>query len=303
MSKLINAIWVEKYRPKEFKDLIFKHKEALIKNLKDKKAIPSFIFYSNSPGTGKTSTAKIIEMHLDLDMIKLNASDDRGIDNIREIKTFASSLSFNPDSKRCVFLDEADGLTGPAQDAMKVLMEDYSENCFFILSCNDISKISEPIQSRCVAYNFSDVDSKEVLARLVEINKREKVDLSDDELNEIMNISLPDIRKAIKIMQGVKRTGTKDFGSDSYKELLVAINNQDTNTLYQKILGEKNFDINGFVRYFIYKLYKTPGIYLEKRSSIALLLADVSKAWTIKADAEVVLLANLTEIMRIMHVK
>ena len=155
MTPLHRQIWTEAYRPQVFNDVIIDKKSLIENYLKEPNTIPSFLFSSAKPGTGKTTTAKIIAKTLKCDILSLNSSDERGIDTVRDkIKAFAESMSSLEGMKRCVFMDEADRSTSTAQDALKNIIETYSDNCFFIFTCNDISKITEPIRSRCVLINF-----------------------------------------------------------------------------------------------------------------------------------------------------
>ena len=135
LTPVQNAIYTEKYRPSSFDELIGDHKDIIQKYLDKPMEMPSFIFYSNSPGTGKTSMAKVIVKALKCDSEVINSSDERGIDVIREkVSLFARSMSSNDKTKKCVFMDEADGMLKAAQDSLRNLMETYASNCFFIFS-------------------------------------------------------------------------------------------------------------------------------------------------------------------------
>lgn len=303
MSKLLNAIWTEKYRPTSIKDIILSTdiKNSLLKYIQKPLEMPSFIFASASPGTGKTSLAKLLEKELDADFLRLNASDDRGIDNIREIKKFVMSFSTNPDVKRCVFLDEADGLTYQAQDAMKVLMEEHSKNCFFILSCNDISKISDPIKSRCIVYNFQEPPKDQILTLLTDIVKKENIPgVTEGNLNEIIGVYYPDIRYMIKELQSISVSGSSKtiVAKTEFQEVMKAINKKDMMFVYNKVYSE-GLDIHGFNRYFFQCLYKTEKMPPEKRAKIAMHLAEIEISWEIKSNAEIVFLAHIDQIMQI----
>lgn len=299
--KLNEIIWTEKYRPKTFDDLIFDQKEAIKSYLKNPKSIPSFIFYSNSPGTGKTSTAKIIASSLGADFTQINASDERGIDTIREkIKNFAQSLSSNPNLKRCIFLDEADGLTKQAQESMKALMEMYSSNCFFILSCNDLSKIIEPIRKgRCLNIDFSRPSKDEILARLKTICEQEGLNFSGLDLPNLVKKEYPDIRSMILALQTAKIEGKSTLVDVlSYSEMMKAIKEKNIKFVYEQVYGNK-FDIQGFIKHYFEKLFEASDkIPLEKLSRVAFLLADVEKNWQLGVNQEMVFLANVLEIMK-----
>lgn len=299
MSELTDALWVEKYRPSTFEDLICSEKETIKKYL-DSKSVPSFLFYSSNPGTGKTSTAKVICKTLDSDLLQINASDERGIDTIRDkIKQFAQSISSN-DKKRCVFLDESDGLTKQAQESMKSLMEMYSSNCFFILCCNDVSKIIEPIrEGRCVKIKFECPNSEQILDRLNYICEKEDIKTSPDELANLVEAFYPDIRSMILNLQNAKLTGIPvGPNTDKYKYFLRCMKKKDIESIY-KTTFSGDFDIRGFVKYYMALVFENHNkVNLNRLCYIANLLADIEKNWAIGVHMETVFLANIMEIIR-----
>ena len=190
-------LFVEKYRPQKFEDIIGID-ASLINNIKSN--LPHLLF-SGQPGTGKTTLAKVIIKELGLDSITLNASDERGIDVIRDkIKTFASTRSQN-DKVKLILLDEADALTGDSQTCLRNVMETYSNNCRFILTCNYLNKIIEPIQSRCIKVEFGNIKKEDIIKRLQFICKQENITYEDSALIKILKHSKSDIRKAINKIQ------------------------------------------------------------------------------------------------------
>ena len=295
MNELQNLIWQEKYRPSTFEGLIFKDKSDLLKFLGQGSAIPSFIFHSSSPGTGKTSTAKLIIKSLECDSLSLNSSSERGIDTIREkINTFSMSLSGNQE-KRCVFLDEADGLTKPAQDCLRNLMETYSDNCFFILSCNDLNKIISPIRSRCQIYNFDNPPRAEILTMVTWICEQEQL---VGDLEGLIDSYYPDIRSMVKALQEMKISSKpwapKKLDYELFLELIVNRQISDIVTLVYS--GE--FDIEGWNKWFFKYLFDNHTSYgLERCSKIAMCLADNEKAWAQNVNVEVMFLANILKII------
>lgn len=301
MSNLKDAVWTERYRPNDFEELIFENKENLKLYLKDKMSFPSLLFYSSSPGTGKTSTAHIIAREMKCDIRQINASDERGIDTIRDkIKLFAQSMSSNEGVKRCVFLDEADGLTKQAQESMKAIMETYSNNCFFILSCNDISKIIEPIRNgRTFTIDFSKPPKDQIIKRLLSINKKESINIKEEEIVKLVNNNYPDIRSMIVALHIAKienKTILVDFFS--YQEFMKAMKNKDVKYIYEAVYSHK-LDLHGFVRYYFEKLFElSDKVSLERLSRVANLLADIEKNWAIGVNLEIVFIANMLEIMK-----
>ncbi len=202
----IELPWVEKYRPKNLSEII--GHEEITKRLKgyvDKKNMPNMMF-SGPAGTGKTSSSialakEFFSTNFEQNFLELNASDDRGIDIVRNtIKDFARTLAFDSNFK-IIFLDECDALTQDAQQALRRTMEKYTKTCRFILSCNYSSKIIEPIQSRCVIYRFKPLGAKEINEQIQKISENEKITIDEKGKNAINYICQGDLRKAINILQ------------------------------------------------------------------------------------------------------
>lgn len=299
MNELQNLVFTEKYRPNKFEDLILENKSLILNYLKNPEALPSFILHSNRAGTGKTSTARTIINFLDCDYLVVNSSDERGIDTIRDkIKLFASSLSTNT-QKRCVFMDEFDGMTKQAQDCLRNLMETYANNCFFIFSCNDINKIIEPIRSRCVCINFEKPDRTEIVGRLMSICELEEI--STENIETLVNTYYPDIRTMINKLQECK-VEDKIFSIDekNFIEFLNLIRKKQISELYT-IVYSGSFQIiefNKWLFHYIFKNYQTLG--QDKASQIAFLLADNEKYWNEGVNLEIMFMSNIIKICNLM---
>ncbi len=198
--------WVEKYRPATLKDVIG-HEEitSRLQSYVDKKNLPNMLF-SGPAGTGKTSSSialakELFGKNFEQNFLELNASDDRGIDVVRNtIKDFARTLAFDSGFK-IIFLDECDALTSDAQQALRRTMEKYTKTCRFILSCNYSSKILEPIQSRCVIYRFKPLSAKDVEKQVSVIAEKEKLNIDEKAIKAINYVSQGDMRKTINILQ------------------------------------------------------------------------------------------------------
>jgi len=206
MSEVLlkNILWQEKYRPAKVMDVIGKSREKISMYLKNPQNIPNFLFVSATPGTGKTSMAKAIINELGCDYLLLNSSDERGVDAIREkVKEFSKTLSTNG-IRKCVFLDEADGLTPIAQPALRNLMETYSKNVFFILTCNYESKIIEPLVNRCVRIEFNKPQKEDIAEYLINICKNEELTYTKEGIEKLIQLEYPSIRGMVNTMQDLK---------------------------------------------------------------------------------------------------
>jgi len=203
-----NFIWTEAYRPKKVSEMVGSFKEKILKYLENPNAIPHFLLYSRSPGTGKTTLAKCIINELGCDALILNSSDDRKIETIREkVKEFSMTKSSKINQRRCVFLDEADGMTKIAQDALRNVMETYASNVFFILTCNNIIKVIEPLQSRCQKIAFAYPDKDEIVKYLEMICEKENMDYTEDGIKILIEQNYPNIRNCVIALQDLHTEG------------------------------------------------------------------------------------------------
>ncbi len=205
-------IWIEKYRPQTLDDI--KGQADIVERLQsyiDQHDLPHLLF-SGGAGIGKTTAATAIARQVYGDdwqgnFLELNASDQRGIDVVRDrIKNFARA-SFGGYDYRIIFLDEADSLTSDAQSALRRTMEQFSDNTRFILSCNYSSKIIDPIQSRCAVFRFSPLSDEAVAAQIDEIAAAEGIELTDDGREALIYAAGGDMRRAINSLQAAATTG------------------------------------------------------------------------------------------------
>src|SRR6056297_3512046 len=219
-----SEIWTEKYRPKTFNEMVGQDETIKrVKALTDSINIPHLLF-AGPAGTGKSTLALIIVKELfgkswKDNYLELNASDERGINVVREkVKNFARTKPLANIPFKVIFLDEADALTPEAQQALRRTMENYSSNCRFILSCNFSSKIIDPIQSRCAIFRFRLLEKKDVEKVLKRIAKAENLQIDDEAISEIYEGSEGDCRRSINVLQS-----TASVSPNINKELVSTI--------------------------------------------------------------------------------
>jgi replication factor C small subunit len=200
IGQVENTLWVESFRPSTLDGYI--GNEHIIEKVRifiENGDVPHLLFYGPA-GTGKTTLAKIIANGVDADIMYINASDENSVDTVRDkIKRYASTVGFK--RWKIVILDEADFLTPNGQAALRNLMETYSKTTRFILTCNYVEKIIDPIQSRCQVFGITPPNKRDVAQRLVTVldDKGVKYDVKDVAI--IINASYPDVRRAINAAQ------------------------------------------------------------------------------------------------------
>jgi len=206
-KKMVSEIWTEKYRPSKFSEIVGQDNTTKkVESLTNSLNIPHLLF-AGPAGTGKSSMALIIVKELfgkywRENYLELNASDERGINVIREkVKNFARTKSIGNVPFKIIFLDEADALTPEAQQALRRTMENFSTTCRFILSCNYSSKIIDPIQSRCAIFRFKLLEKKDIEKVIKKIAEGEKLTINPDALELIYEGSEGDCRRCINILQ------------------------------------------------------------------------------------------------------
>ena len=225
-----HSLWVEKYRPTDLSTYVGnEHLKEKVKVYLESEDVPHLLLYGKA-GTGKTTLAKIVVNNIDCDYMYINASDENKVDDVRnKIKTFASSVGFK--SLKVIILDECDYLTPNAQAALRNLMETFSKHCRFILTCNYVERIIDPIQSRCQSYKVVPPSKKEVAQQLVNILKQENCTFELDDIALIVNAGYPDIRRVInsaqrQIVDGKLKIDTSSVIQNNYKlQLLEMLSN------------------------------------------------------------------------------
>ena len=227
MAGLSHSLWVEKYRPKDLSTYVGnEHLKEKVKVYLESEDVPHLLLYGKA-GTGKTTLAKIITSNIDCDYMYINASDENKVDDVRnKIKTFASSVGFK--SLKVIILDECDYLTPNAQAALRNLMETFSRHCRFILTCNYVERIIDPIQSRCQSYKVVPPSKKEVAQQLVHILNQENCTYELDDIALIVTAGYPDIRRVInsaqrQIVDSKLKIDTSSIIQNDYKVKLIEL--------------------------------------------------------------------------------
>lgn len=222
-TDLANLMWSEKYRPKNLSDVV-DQKEIIkgISNLIKSPDIPHMLF-TGPAGVGKTTTALCIAMELlgeewRKNTLELNASDERGIKMVRErVKEFAASIKLAGDKEfgkpKIIILDEADEMTSEAQTALRRIIEDSARTTRFVIICNYLSQIIEPIQSRCVVFRFTRLPKEEGIDHLKKICEQQKVKYEEKALAQIYEATGGDLRHSINIMQAAAGMGSVSVAS------------------------------------------------------------------------------------------
>ena len=248
-------------------------------------------------GTGKTTLAKLIANNLNCDLLYINASDERGIDTIREkIIPFASSLGFG--NVKIVILDEADYITPQAQATLRNTMESFSGNTRFILTCNYLERIISPLQSRCQTLEIKPPSKQDVAWRCVDICKEEKVDIDNIALKTIVNAYYPDIRKTINTIQGsvvnhVVKLDKASLKDDLNEQIIQTLSNKATLSEIRQILadsGSREFDS-------LFKaLYDNLDKFTTKTGPAILIIAKYQYEYTFVLEKEICVAAMLNEL-------
>ena len=200
MNEIKNTLWVEKYRPSTLDNYIGnEHLRSKVKVYIESGDLPHLLLYGRA-GTGKTTLAKLLVNNIDCDYLYINASDENSVEVVREkVKNFASTLGFQ--TMKVIILDECDYITPNAQAALRNLMETFSKHCRFILTCNYVERIIDPIQSRCQSFQIIPPDRKQVAVHLGNILTKEQVESEIEDIVTIVNGGYPDIRRVINASQ------------------------------------------------------------------------------------------------------
>jgi DNA polymerase III delta prime subunit len=302
-------LWVEKYRPQTIDECVLP--DALKKTFKEYIAqgeLPTFLF-SGTAGVGKTTVAKALCNEIGAEYIMVNGSDEgRSIDVLRTtIKGFATTVSLT-DAKKIVIIDEADYMNAQSvQPALRSFIEEYSNNCRFIFTCNYKNKIIEPLHSRCSVIDFKiENKDKQQLAgaffkRATQILKQEGIEFEPKVVAELVTKHFPDYRRVLGELQRYSVSGKIDsgillnMGEESYKDLIRNLKEKNYAEVRKWVGKNSDADTVSLFR----EMYDTSSTHLEAGSipSLVLILADYQYKAAFVADHELNIMAAMTEVM------
>jgi replication factor C small subunit len=317
------VMWVEKYRPKtlnevvDLKDVV----ESLKAFMRNPKTMPHLLL-AGIPGTGKTTVALCIAHELfgqnwRTFTLELNASDERGIDTVRDrVKDFSrySRAAFGNVPFALIILDESDQMTGPAQTALRRIMETSSRTSRFILICNYSSKIIEPIQSRCAIFRFNKLNHKAMTDHLCCIAKKENVTLSPEAAERIVDYAEGDLRHAINALQTASafRQGLVDektvlqvIGEASPVQVQLMLKKAlygdfiEARKMMYELIGSFGFSGSEIVRQMQRELFKISTLTTEQKADLANIIGEYDYRLTQGANNDIQLSALLAQFAKI----
>jgi DNA polymerase III delta prime subunit len=305
-----NSLFVEKYRSKTLDEYVGNEqlKQIVHQYLKNND-LQNLLLYG-TPGTGKTTLAKLIVNNFDCDYLYINASDERGIDTIRDkVQGFASSASFKP--IKIIILDEADFLTIQAQASLRNIIETYSRTTRFILTCNYLERIIDPLQSRCQVLKITPPSKKEVAQHISTILEQENINYKLEDLALVVNKHYPDIRKILNTCQvnnvdGVLKIDKTVLASNSYKDGVLKELKSPSKPSFKnirQILADSNLDDFEEIYRFLYDNLDEYGNNDLAKAMIVIEIESYMYHANFRIDKEINVMALLASILKIINNK
>ena len=301
-----HSLWVEKYRPNKLEDYVGNdHLKEKVAGYIESGDVPHLLLYGKA-GTGKTTLAKLIVNSVDCDYIIINASDENNVDTVRnKVKNFASSMGFKP--FKVIIMDEFDYMTANAQAILRNLMETFSKHCRFILTCNYVEKVIEPIQSRCQSFQIVPPTKKDVAIQMAKILKAESIEFEPKDILPIVDASYPDIRKIINTCQlnsikGKLKVDVQNLLENDYKMKVIDIlkSNDDKRNKYMKIrqalIDSKATDFTDLFTLLYEKVDEYAG---DNTSGVILILGDGVAKSAVAIDKEIPAASTLIQILNV----
>ena len=294
-------LFVEKYRPHDLDNFIGDSTvRDKVQEYITEGTLQNLLLFGPA-GTGKTSLAKLIVKQLDADHLYINASDERGIDTIRDkIVPFASSIGFN--GLKIIILDESDYLTPQAQATLRNVIETFSSSCRFIFTCNYLDRIISPLQSRCVAFGIIPPSKKEVGQHILQICEKEKIQYTKEDLGKIIITHYPDIRKILNTVQGSVKGGelildSKSLVNTDFENKVVAAlkNKAKLNDIRQIIADSGAQQFESLFRC----LYDNVEEYTTNIGEAIVIISQYQYEYSFVVDKEICVAAMLNKLLKI----
>jgi replication factor C small subunit len=296
-----HTIWNEKFRSTSLDTFVAKDDlRVKLQKYIETNDIPHLLF-SGQTGSGKTTLAKLLVSNIKCNSLSINASDENGIDNIRDkVKSFASAASITGELK-IVILDEADFLTPNAQAALRNIIETFSRNTRFILTCNYIERLIEPLQSRCTSFQLESPSKKYVSIHIATILKNEGIEYDKNDIVKLVNQYYPDIRRIINSAQADSLSGTlvlSDTLSSNYIEeifnLLKNKKNDAWKGIRQIIVDNDLRDFQNLYSFLYEKYFDNP--------EVVVIIADYQYKQSFVADKEICFMACVAKILEVKNI-
>ena len=302
-----NSLWVEKYRPRKLTEYVGnEHLKQKVSDYLHSGDVPHLLFFGKA-GTGKTTLAKLIVNSINCDHIIINASDENNVDTVRnKVKGFASTVGFK--DMKVIILDEFDYMTPNAQAILRNLMETFSKHCRFILTCNYVEKVIDPIQSRCQTFQIVPPSKKEVAVQISQILGKEEISFKPQDLVPIIDSSYPDIRKVINTCQlnstkgQLKLDTTSVIDSDIKSKVVEILKSNDDKKNKWKNIRQAIADarIQDFTELYSFLYEKVDDYGSGNTSNIILILSESQHKDALVVDKEITFMSCIIQIVGIL---